>query len=295
MVDPNGNVVGMVTSKIVGGDVEGLGFAVSSQHIAAMLGLTLPGRDLTAEVVVKPGFCPARNQGFTVPPIPNVVSGSVFVVGSPARDGLQVVARLQTKAALGECWSDATVTEGGQYSLLIAYPDSTEFWFPVEIYVVGFKVAEIQSDRPDHAINLDLYLPPESAPTPTPSPTPTPAPTLAAPTPTPSPGADGTVSVVSERPAEMELVAAEVLQFDGTWMIAEGLLTTEVIHEFTVHRLAVSAPSTEYFGLRLKLTLPGQDPTDWIEIIQQFRIFAGSRTDLNVTISVADLTAAGLF
>ena len=296
MVDPNGNVLGLVTSKIVGGDVEGLGFAVSSRHIAAALELTSPGGRSTAEVVVKPGFCPARNQGFTVPPIPNVLSGSVFVLGSPATDGLQIVARLQTQSELGECWSEPTVTVGGQYSLLIAYPDSTEFWFPVEIYVLGFKVAEIQKDRPDHEIHLDLYLPPDTAPTPTPTPTPTPAPTLGAPTPTPSPGPVGTVSVLIDRPSDMLLVAAEVLRFDDTWMPADGLLTTETTDDgFVGYRLDASAPSTQYFGLRLKLRLPGSDPSEWIEILQPYPIFAGSRTEIEITISAADLIAAGLF
>ncbi|MDA1035685.1 MAG: trypsin-like peptidase domain-containing protein [Chloroflexi bacterium] len=301
MVDPNGNVLGLITSEVVRDGVEGFGFAVASQHIAAVLELTRPGSQSNPAAIVKTGFCPAgdpaRNQTFTVPAIPNLVSGSVFVLGNPAPDGLEIVARLQPDSLLGECWTDAARTAEGKYSLLIAYPDSRDIWFPVEIYVVGVKVAEIPKDRPEYQVSLDIYLPPDSAPTPTPTPTPTPVPTptVAVPTPTPSPGPPGTASVLIDWPSSIVVVASEVLQSDGTWLAAAGVLTTEPAADgFPVYRLTASAPSTLYFGLRMKLQRPGIDPTQWIEILRPFQIFPGSRSNIQTTLSTAELSAAGL-
>jgi hypothetical protein len=102
----------------------------------------------TLAAPVAPLGCPASGTGGSLPPIPMFLSGSVVLNGASAPDGTQVFVKMRNLAAgegLTECWSTTSqvkLTSGGAFSsLVIAPPESTAGWFPVQFFVDGYLAA----------------------------------------------------------------------------------------------------------------------------------------------------------
>ena len=169
MIDLNGQIIGLVTSKIVGSSVEGLGFAVAAPHLslavaeAPLLGNQVPPAMTSIEgarELTNPGFCPARGGARTFPPFPAFVSGNVTIAGEPAPAGLEVVARVAT-TRFGECWTSAAFTaDNGSYFLAVGLPDATDLWFPIDVLVQGVVAGTILEEGfrfgGSIALNLDV-------------------------------------------------------------------------------------------------------------------------------------------
>jgi hypothetical protein len=102
----------------------------------------------TLAAPVAPLGCPASGTGGSLPPIPMFLSGSVVLNGASAPDGTQVFVKMRNLAAgegLTECWSTTSqvkLTSGVAFSsLVIAPPESTAGWFPVQFFVDGYLAA----------------------------------------------------------------------------------------------------------------------------------------------------------
>ena len=121
----------------------------------------------------------AAGTAWAVPPIPSDYSGTVYVGGVQAVDGLVVTASMT-----GWNSSAGAVTyASGQYQMLgIDPPESVSG--TINFYVNGVQADEISTFVAGESFTLNLHVTALPTPTPTPMPTPTPTPV---PTPTPTP------------------------------------------------------------------------------------------------------------
>ena len=134
---------------------------------------------------------PVDAQG--APPTPPIVySGIVTVGGSPAQDGLLIVARIADHE------TEPVVTMGGRYAFLKVTAPEGYLFQPVTFHLKDYEVQAVETVQfragPAFVDNFTLSFPVLPTPTPTPTPTATPIPPTPTPTATPPPDIAATVT-----------------------------------------------------------------------------------------------------
>ena len=153
------------------------------------------------------------------PPSPYIYSGTVTVAGSPAPDGLEIIAHVVAPNGTDfQAPFSVTVKNGKFYGLGVGTPDTSYGGGIVTFYLEG-KIPSEETDvyvvysNPTVKDSFSLTFPNLPIPTPTPTAIPTPIPTPIPPTPTPLatiPSVySGMIAVLGgELPQDAELIAS---------------------------------------------------------------------------------------